>query len=280
GSFYFDQGLGGFGFIGSAPWGWLPYHYGGWTFAPAYGWVWLPTGFGPGTPLRYQPVTAVWVRSGTTLGLVPASPLDARGKTAANLAQGIYPVQGNTVGKSLVATSGTEKWTVVKQVPRDTLEGANLTRGAAAPIGVSRTIATTVSVARPVTATRQSSIVYDPTEHRFVNSNSVPNGVATASAVNSMKQENEAGHPGVTPANAVNGNSAAHNAPVTSVSRGTVTSPRPALTPAPARTGGSSGSSSGAWNSSVWGTPGSSAGTSTSRSSSSSHPSGGGGRVH
>jgi hypothetical protein len=281
GNFYFDQGLGGWGFMGSAPWGWLPYHYGGWTFAPAYGWVWLPTGFGPGTPLRYQPVTAVWVRSGTTLGLVPASPADAHGKTAANLAQGIYPVQGNTVGKSLVAASGTEKWSVVKQVPRDTLAGASLTRSAA-PTGVSRTIATTtVSTVRPVTATRQSSIVYDPTEHRFVNSNTAPNGVATASAVNSMRQVNEAGHPGVTPANAVNGNPSARNTTVTSVSRGVVTPTRPALTPAPARTGGSSGSSSGAWNSSVWGMPGSSAGTNTSRgSSSSSHPSSGGGRVH
>ena len=42
----------GWSFIGSAPWGWLPYHYGGWIFSPAYGWVWAPSGFGVRWPPR------------------------------------------------------------------------------------------------------------------------------------------------------------------------------------------------------------------------------------
>ena len=45
----------GWSFIGSAPWGWLPYHYGGWIFSPAYGWVWAPSGFGSWPPRNLSP---------------------------------------------------------------------------------------------------------------------------------------------------------------------------------------------------------------------------------
>src|SRR5713226_1827787 len=80
-NWFFDPVF-GWSFIGYQPWGWLPYHFGGWLFQPGFGWVWVPTGFGGiGRPVPWRPVTAVWVHSGGALGLVPAHPMDARGKT-------------------------------------------------------------------------------------------------------------------------------------------------------------------------------------------------------
>ena len=71
GSWFFDGGMGGWSFLGSAPWGWLPYHYGGWIYSPVYGWMWNPGSTFYGRPQPYRPVTAIFVKSGTTTGLVP-----------------------------------------------------------------------------------------------------------------------------------------------------------------------------------------------------------------
>ena len=171
GSWYSDPFF-GLNFIGSAPWGWLPYHYGGWIFSPAYGWVWMPTGFGGlGGPIYYRPVTAVWVHSGTTTGLVPVHPGDAHSKTPINLAHGIYPVQGNTI---VAATSaGGEKWSVSKNPPRNVIS-ANTFAATTQPTRISRTILSGTSGSRPVTLSRDSSIVYDPGQHRFVNGSTSP----------------------------------------------------------------------------------------------------------
>jgi len=38
--------------------------------------------------VKWHPVTAVWVRSGTKMGIVPLHPLDKSGKTPVNLAEG------------------------------------------------------------------------------------------------------------------------------------------------------------------------------------------------
>jgi len=175
GNWMWDASI-GWNFIGTAPWGWLPYHYGGWVFSPAYGWVWVPTRFGFYGPLPYRPVTGVWVHNGTTTGIVPVHPLDGHGKLPVNLGRGIYPVNGGAVGSTLVAASG-EKWSTEKHPPRGSLAPMTFAT-TTAPTRVSRTILSSNGGSRPVTAGRDSSIVYDRDQHRFVNSN-VPAKSAT-----------------------------------------------------------------------------------------------------
>src|SRR2546422_4017179 len=103
GQWAFVPGI-GWTWVSLEPWGWMPYHFGGWFFSPMYGWVWVPSGIGLGTGRYWRPVTAVWVRSGTTTGLVPVHPLDVKGKTPINLAHGVIrtPGMGGTVGKPTV----------------------------------------------------------------------------------------------------------------------------------------------------------------------------------
>lgn len=267
-------------FIGSAPWGWLPYHYGGWIFSPIYGWVWTPTGFGYGGPGYYRPATAVWVRNGSTLGIVPLHPGDKYGKTAQNLNQGIYPVQGSQLAHNTLAV-GAEKWSVLKQGPSEVLSSNVAT--STPPSRVSRTILAGTSGTRVVSLNRESSISYDPVEHRYVN-NSNP----SVSRTNEVHTEINRGN-GVQPgANVVqgatttrmSGKPAAPGSSVTPQGPATArvgTPPRPPATPAPARTSGSGGSfPSGG---SMWG-GGSSGGSSHASSAaggSASHASAGGG---
>jgi hypothetical protein len=278
GSWYLDPVFGST-FIGSAQWGWLPYHYGGWISSPMYGWCWNPAGFGFGRPVKWHPVTAVWVRSGTKMGIVPLHPLDKGGKTPVNLGQGVYPVQGREIGEPLTVTS-TEKWTVVKRAPRETLTGGLV--ASAAPPRVSRAMHagnTTGPAATPPAF--GSSITYDPQEHRFVNANNPPNRANGAIASNEVK----------TPT-AIVGNDLPPHARVIQPAKPPSTAavpraslpPRPAMTPPPAHTsgGGSSRPSSGSSGGGAWGGSRGSGGSSGSSSSSSSHPSGGsgGGSVH
>jgi hypothetical protein len=275
-------------FVGSAPWGWLPYHYGGWIFSPVYGWVWTPYGLGSGGPVRYRPVTAVWVRNGNTLGVVPSHPGDKNGRTPLNLSQGVYTVQGSHVEHSTLA-AGAGNWSVLKQRPSEVLSSSVAT--STPPARVSRTVTAGVSGSRVVALSRESSISYDPVEHRYVN-NSNP------STVSANEGHAEAGH-GNEAQLGVNGRGAAQGtastvrepgkpavpgapgvpqAPSSSARVGPP--PRPPATPAPARTGGGSGgyASGGAPS---WNAGGSSAGAShPSTSGSSAHPSGGGSHPH
>jgi uncharacterized protein DUF6600/FecR-like protein len=167
----------GWTFIGYQPWGWLPYHFGGWIFDPFFGWVWSPFGFGYGFGYGgyypYRPVTGVFVRSKTgLLGLVPTHPLDAHGKAPINLTKGVFPVNGGALSSTSTVNSG-ETWKIVKNPSRDTLNNTALL-ASTAPTRVSRTILAGNSGSRVITVDRNSSIVYDPHEHRFVNGNSAP----------------------------------------------------------------------------------------------------------
>ena len=260
-------------FIGSAQWGWLPYHYGGWISSPMYGWCWNPAGFGFGRPMRWHPVTAVWIHSGTKVGIVPLHPLDKSGKTPVNIGKGVYPVQGREIGQPL-AIASTEKWSVVKKAPRETLTGGLVT--SAAPPRVSRMLYAGNTAGRAATPVVGSSITYDPQEHRFVNANNPPNRANGAIASNEVKTST-----------AIEGKALPPTARVIQPARSTSTPampraslpPRPTVTPAPAHTsgGGSSRSSSSSSGGGAWGGSRGSGGSSGSSSSSSSHPSGGGG---
>jgi hypothetical protein len=279
-------------FIGSAPWGWLPYHYGGWIFSPMYGWVWAPTGFGFGGPIYYRPVTAVWVRNGSTLGIVPLHPGDKPGKTAQNLNQGIFPVQSSQVAHSTLAP-GMDKWSVLKNGPAG-MVSSNLA-ASAPPTRVSRTIVSGVAGSRVVTLGRDSSISYDAREHRYVNSGtpqpSSPNTTSTNEVrtaithTNGTQPVNNAGNAAVAQGSAsariparpgVPGSAGVPQAPAATSARGGTPPPRAPAVPAPARSGGSSSGAGGGFPS--WGGGSRSGGSSTGSSAGSSgHPSSSGG---
>jgi hypothetical protein len=178
GSWMWDASI-GWNFIGMAPWGWLPYHYGGWVFNPLYGWVWVPTSFGFYGRLPYRPVTGVWVHNGGAVGIVPIHPLDTHGKPPVNLGRGVYTVNNGTVGSALAATGG-QKWSTEKNPPRNSLTATSLA-STAAPTRLSRTILSSSAGNRAVTVSRDSSIVYDGSQHRFVNNNT-PRKVNTEEA--------------------------------------------------------------------------------------------------
>jgi FecR protein len=273
GNWYYDQGGLGWSFLGTSPWGWLPYHYGGWIFSPSYGWVWNPGGLLSGRPQPYHPVTAVFVRSGDSVGLVPMHPSDKSGKTPLNLSQGVYPIQGGAIGKSMTVASG-EKWSVQKNAQ---LAGFSSTVAkTSAPNRITSTMTAPSMPGRELSLGHTSSIVYDASERRFVNSNMANS--RTLNSGHAASVANEIKSPGKnTPAVA-----ASSNVPVAIVPHAAALPPRPSVTPAPARvaSGGSSGST---W---VGGRATSSSGTSSpsgsySSAGSSSHPSStGGGRPH
>ena len=164
----------GWSFIGSQPWGWLPYHYGGWFFQPGIGWLWTPTGFGGGhIPVKFHPVTATFVRSGSTVAMVPTHPLDSGSKTPLNLAH-VMPLTSAT---GVQQVSAGTKWKVVKEVPAQAL----VSHATSAPVPA--------RTARTLSASGQpgSSIAYDAKEHRFVNSNVNAGSAVTTSTASAAK---------------------------------------------------------------------------------------------
>lgn len=279
GSWYYDWGFGGWGFIGSAPWGWLPYHYGGWVFSPIYGWVWNPGLLFYGRPQLYRPVTAVFVHSGTTTGIVPLHPGDKSGKTPRNLTQGVYPVQGGTIGKPLAMASD-EKWAVLKNSQNPGLVARPATV-VSAPEHVARNISAPNVNTREAILGHGSSIVYDSYEHRFVNANQArvvqaPGASPTNDLKIVVKEAGSTTEAGIAKAATRVPSATAHNT-ILPATVHTSTPPRPPVAPAPARTSGRGSSTT----SSPWGGgfPGSTRSTGSSTTSS-PHPSGGGGRPH
>jgi hypothetical protein len=163
----------GWSFIGSQPWGWLPYHYGGWVFQPGIGWLWTPTGFGRGTvPVKFHPVTATFVRSGSTVAMVPTHPLDSGSKTPLNLAH-MMPL---TSSGGVQESSAGAKWKVVKEVPAQNL--VSHASPTTVPARSARTLDSSGVSAQP----KSSTIAYDAKEHRFVNSNVNAAPAATTSS--------------------------------------------------------------------------------------------------
>jgi hypothetical protein len=244
----------------------------------------------------------VWVRNGSTLGIVPLHPGDKPGKTAQNLNQGIFPVQNSQIAHSTVA-AGTEKWSVLKSGPAGVISSSLAV--SASPSRVSRTIVDGVAGSRVVTLGRTSSISYDPHEHRYVNSGNPPPNSTTPRNANEVHTEATRTNR-MQPASNMNNGAAAQGAvstrlparlgtpgapavpqaPATASARAAAP-PRAPAVPAPARSGGGSSASGGSFASggSSWGggsrgggaSPGSSAGAA-------GHPSstggGGGGHPH
>jgi hypothetical protein len=284
GGWYSDPAF-GWSFIGSQPWGWLPYHFGGWVFDPFYGWLWSPGfGFGGGFSgfVPFRPVTGVFLRSKTgLLGLVPAHPLDVRGKEPINVTKGIFPVTGGAVSQQAQASGG-ESWKVMKAPPRESLT-ATAVGPSVAPTRVSRTVlAGSSGSGRVVTLDRKSSIAYDAREHRFVNgaSASASSEAKTAERADTTKEALPGQRTGPAraeaPASAANMRvPAANGRAVAQPSRG-VTPPSRAMAPPPRPSMGGSAVGGG------WGQGASSRGSAgasaphSAPSAAASHPSSGG----
>src|SRR5215467_638247 len=196
----------GWTFDSSQPWGWAPYHYGGWLFdSGCGGWFYSPPvvyGYYPGggVPIRrfpprvhpprpvYHPVTAVFVHNKGNLGFVPLHPLDTKGKAPLNLEHGILSTgaSGNLAGQRMISFSPGEKWETLKSAPKETFN--NALTPTAPPVRVSRTVLEGSGGARVISTSKDSSIAYDPKEHRFVNSN---NASAEASSEKVARSESE-----------------------------------------------------------------------------------------
>jgi hypothetical protein len=202
GQWLWDPGF-GWTFASYQPWGWAPYHYGGWLFDTSCGgWFYSPPayyGFGGhagfvGNPRKrvppivhpprpvYRASTAVFVRQNGKLGVVPMNPLDKPGKTALNLEHGVFSAEPTrSAAPPILSTAGGQKWETLKSPPRDALSSGLV--ATTPPVRTSRTILEGSSGARIDSHSANSSIVYDPHEHRFVNTNSAPPTVGGSTAV-------------------------------------------------------------------------------------------------
>ncbi len=213
GSWYYDPFF-GWSFIGGQPWGWLPYHYGGWLFRPGVGWVWSPSGsFGGGGGVgRWRPVTGVWVRSTGGVGIVPSHPNDVKGKTPLNLQSGLFAVTTRGVSGRLPVENG-ERWKVENKPARDVMQ--NQLAAASAPSRVSRTMAAGgVTGSRAATGERDSTIIFDRTERRFVNSDATHSAGATAQVSGQVQgQVQTQGQGRIYPGQNRSGNDTAANVP-------------------------------------------------------------------
>ncbi|HVH70453.1 MAG TPA: DUF6600 domain-containing protein [Candidatus Dormibacteraeota bacterium] len=199
----------GWTWVSFQPWGWSPYHYGGWLFdASCGGWFYSPpviygyNPYYPGVPRRrgppvvhpprpiYHPVTAVFVRNkNNTMGIVPMHPLDAKGKAPQNLEHGILSPTGGSelTGRRVITSEPGEKWQALKSPPKDAF--GNSLSPTTPPVRVSRTVAESNSGARVASMSKDSSISYDPKEHRFVNSNNTPNLASLGERASARERE-------------------------------------------------------------------------------------------
>ena len=286
GQWLWDPGF-GWTWMSSQPWGWAPYHYGGWLFDSfCGGWFYSPPlyygvprgvvnprgGFPrkvhPPQPI-YRPVTGVFVRNNGKMGIVPMHPFDQKGKTPLNLEHGVFsPVLAKGMSEPITGVDRGQKWQTLKSAPREALSSSLV--ATTPPARVSRTVVEGNSGARVVSFSKDSSIAYDPREHRYVNTNASP---TSSSSVNAR----ENGQKGAA-AGTYAGNVPTRTEMPSAARSGTPPAPsrNVAPPPAPRYSGGGRGSSSGSGSTySGGGGTGRTSSSSPSSSGSSSHPSGG-----
>jgi hypothetical protein len=245
----------GWTWVSFQPWGWAPYHYGGWLFdSGCGGWFYSPPLLfvpSPRGPIRrfppvvhpprpiFHPVTAVFVRNKGNVGIVPMHPLDAMGRTPLNLEHGVFsPAGSKGVSEQVIAGAPGQKWETLKSAPKDAF--SNSLASTAPPVRVSRTVLQSSAGTRVVSTNRDSSIAYDPKEHRFVNSNS-----GSSSTTLSEKESIAASERTAAAANASARNATA-GVPAATARNATTPPPRNTVPPpAPRYSGGARGSSAG-----------------------------------
>jgi len=286
----------GWTWVSYQPWGWAPYHYGGWLFDTSCGgWFYSPPIFYgyPGYPVRprgrsprgvhppqpiYRPVTAVFVRQGGKTGIVPMHPLDQKGKTPLNLERGVFSNVGmKGLSEQVTPVERGQKWQALKSPPRDGLSGSLAATGP--PTRVSRTVVESNSGIRGVSPGKDSSIAYDPSERRFVNTNS--SAASPGAKSNEIHVENGRTTAATSTPTAVTPPRTPAAPPATRSATSSPPARNSVPPPAPRSSGGERGSSSGR-GSSTWSGSAPSSGSGTGRSSPSSsssaspsHPSSG-----
>jgi len=112
------------------------------------------------------------------------NPLDKPGKTALNLVHGVFSAEPTrSAALPILSTGASQKWETLKSPPRDALTSGLV--ATTAPVRTSRSIleGSSGSGARIDSHSANSSIVYDPREHRFVNTNSAPPTAGGSTAV-------------------------------------------------------------------------------------------------
>jgi hypothetical protein len=198
GSWFYDSAF-GWSFIGGQPWGWLPYHYGGWIFRPGLGWVWSPSSNfgGVGGLGRWRPVTGTWMRSAGGVAIVPSHPLDGKGKTPLNLSSGLFAVTTRGVS-GRVPAENSDRWKVENKPARDVMQNQLATTSAPSRVSRAMTVAGTNANSGSATTDRQSTIIYDRTERKFVNSDSprstvrnATEGATTANGANNATSQQQ-----------------------------------------------------------------------------------------
>jgi hypothetical protein len=306
GQWIWDQGF-GWTFASSQPWGWAPYHYGGWLFdASCGGWFYSPPiyygygGYGgyprkrippivhPPHPL-YRASTAVFVRQNGKLGVVPMHPLDRNGKTPLNLEHGVFSTEpARNTATPVLSAAGGLKWETLKSPPREALSSGLV--ATTAPVRTSRTLIEGSSGTRVVSLSHESSIVYDPREHRFVNTNAAPSSARDAAAIAEKNGPGESRNEHIVEGPKTNPPTGTTARVPSASTSARVTAPPSRSIPAPpaprsSSSGGGSGSYRGGGTESAGG--GSRSSSSSASSASASHASapassgvGGGGRPH
>jgi len=240
-------------------------------------------------------VTGVWLRNNTgTVAIVPSHPLDVKGKTPLNLSAGAFAVTSRGVTGALpVASSGS--WKVENKPARDIMQ--NQLAEVAAPSRVLRTMAGSNGAGmRSAAGNGNSTIVYDRSERRFVNSDNVKTE-AQANVKNAPEQSRSGNSTGRVPAVSERAagreaqSAAVPNARSATPPRSTVAPPNVSRSVASERATYSSGGSGsgnsrgGSGSTSGWSSRGSASSSSASSSSggarsSGSSSGGGGGRPH
>lgn len=298
GQWVFDPAF-GWTWMSFQPWGWAPYHYGGWLFdSGCGGWFYSPPllygyypglyGSYPGVPIRrfpprvhpprpiFRPVTAVFVRNNGNLGIVPLHPLDAKGKTPLNLGHGVFsPTGSREVSVQAIAGAQEQKWETLKSVPKDAFR--NGLAPAPPPVRVSRTVLEGASGARVVSTSKDSGIVYDPKEHRFVNANTGTGSASLNEKETRAEREKNAASPATPNVRNATAGTIPPTARTASPPRNTVPPPAPRYSGGGER--GSSAGSGSAWSGSRSSGASASAGSSG-HASSAPAPHASGGRPH
>ena len=110
---------------------------------------------------------------------MPSHPQDSKGKTPLNLSAGLFAVTTRGVSGQVTVENG-DRWKVENKPARDVMQ--NQLAQASAPARVSRTMTVAGATAGSGSASgdHQSTIIYDRTERKFVNSGSPRSAVRNA----------------------------------------------------------------------------------------------------
>ena len=188
----------GWTWVSFEPWGWAPYHFGNWIYTPNCGWFWMPGGFS-----YWNPAPVQWCRWHGRVGWSPRPPQPVEGvpahpRSTAPITPIVMSGSGRLAPKStnrVVMTPDGKGVEILSAPPtpngRLTKMPAGSEGGAAtsASVGVPTGAATfqtgrsAMAPANPAAAHAGSTIVFDPEEHRFVNSGPAPAVVVNGTPV-------------------------------------------------------------------------------------------------